>query len=213
MTMSVSSSMGAGKLACMVGVMLSGTANSASPALIDAGLRNVSPIHQTNAYPERIAGNIPKVGNTSFSAYDKWRTQLINIDPRRSSLYKTTTPIRDTSEHEYAIASLREWASLEEDWDGEGAAAPNLASLKAAERFVSLLMSTFSAPEMMLHANGVAGMMWEFDGLYGEIEFLSGDRLAYFFKSGENKHKGEMKFDGKSFPSALKAFIPTAHGA
>ncbi|WP_131667116.1 hypothetical protein [Comamonas thiooxydans] len=121
---------------------------------------------------------------------------------------KASDQLRLTTEHEHAIAELRQWAELQANWDGEEADAPRRESLEAASKFICLIMWSFKAPEPMLHANGRAGLLWDEDDFYGEIEFLDSSNLAYYFKNQQGKHKGEVIFEGNVIPDALKVLIP-----
>jgi hypothetical protein len=119
---------------------------------------------------------------------------------------------RDTTEQEHVIARIREWRSLQSNWDGEGALPPSLHSLNSASDFVCLLQPSLSVPEPMLHATGRAGLAWSAsDGSYGELEFLGERKVAYFFTNATGKHKGLFTFDGHSIPAAISALIPGAN--
>lgn len=121
---------------------------------------------------------------------------------------RASDQLRPTTEHEHAIAELRQWHDLKANWDGEGADAPRRESLEAASQLIFLIMWDFKAPEPMLHANGRAGLLWDDDDLYGEIEFLDANKLAYYFRDQQGKHKGEVIFEGNEIPDALKVLIP-----
>lgn len=118
--------------------------------------------------------------------------------------------IRKTSDHEIAISELRAWKLLLEDWDGEGALAPIQESLQNAATFIFHLPRNKVAPEPLLHSYGHAGLVWDDGSTYGEIEFLKGGTLVYFFKNGLGKHKGEMIFDKTVSIKILSSLIPNA---
>lgn len=118
--------------------------------------------------------------------------------------------VRPTTDRERLIASLRRYIGLGPNWDGEGAATPNLSSLRAASHFACALSDEVIAPEPMLHASGNAGLVWDEDELYGEIEFLPGNRAAYFFQIGQDKHKGVLQLPTVEIPAALRPLLPVA---
>lgn len=115
---------------------------------------------------------------------------------------------RLTTPREEAIGNLRGWSSLEKNWDGEGANIPNPTSLKDAEYFIDLLGKGYSIPEPMLLANGRAGLYWDEDGLYADLEFLGDGRVTYFIEHrGEGKHKGVVQFRRGEMPPVFAALL------
>ncbi|MDM0081637.1 hypothetical protein QTI17_13620 [Variovorax sp. J31P179] len=117
---------------------------------------------------------------------------------------------RATTEQEHLIASIRGLEQYKANWDGEGAAAPVISSLRAAGNFVCLLPENVEMPEPLLHASGRAGLAWSGEGSYGELEFLANGVVAYYFAVGANKHKGVVALDGASIPAALGVLLPSA---
>lgn len=115
---------------------------------------------------------------------------------------------RSTSEQEHLIAQLRTWEGLGANWDGEGASAPQLTSVRAASKFVCLLDRSSTMPEPMLHASGRAGLLWDDGATYAELEFLESGLVAYYITAKANKHKGVFEFDGRVIPEALSLLIP-----
>jgi hypothetical protein len=101
---------------------------------------------------------------------------------------------------------MRRWVELPEDWDGEGAARPSADSLHEATAFARLLPSTRPV-ELMLYANGQAGLYLRTDTLYADIEFLCDGRAAYYIESNRGKHKGVVSFDSKKMPPVLDALL------
>src|SRR5713101_6745848 len=58
---------------------------------------------------------------------------------------------RATTVQEEVIGELRESLLLKQNWDGEGAQAPNVVSIKEAVSFVRSLDDNLRLPEAMLH--------------------------------------------------------------
>jgi hypothetical protein len=95
------------------------------------------------------------------------------------------------------------------NWDGEGAKAPVISTLRAASNFVCLLPTGMEMPEPMLHASGHAGLSWSSDDFYGELEFLENGYAAYYFSRGQERHKGVFAMEVDSIPAAITALLPT----
>jgi len=116
---------------------------------------------------------------------------------------------RQTTEQEHLIATIRSLERTGENWDGEGAKAPVVTSLRAASNFVCLLPQGAEMPEPLLHASGRAGLSWGSDGYYGELEFLTNGSIAYYFARGEDRHKGVFSMKANAIPAAIAALLPS----
>jgi|GEM_PF-6571997 len=127
---------------------------------------------------------------------------------------RMASPVRDTTDQERVIAQLRAYVSLQANWDGEGAEAPNSESAHAAADFACLLSASAAIPESMLHASGRSALAWSWkDGSYGELEFYPDGKVAYYFTNNQDKHKGFVYFDRVEIPRSIKALIPTVDDA
>lgn len=115
--------------------------------------------------------------------------------------------IRPTTSQEKLVGELRSWGMLTNNWDGEGAAAPDVSSLKEAVAFIRLLDEDVTFPEPMLHASGHAGLFWKDENLYADIEFLGARRIAYYIERHGDKHKGVLKFDLQKMPAVFSALL------
>lgn len=116
---------------------------------------------------------------------------------------------RPTTVSEFVVGELRNFGLLEKNWDGEGANAPNTVSLKSAVSFVRFLAQNQPTPTPMLHSNGLAGLFWEGQGLYADLEFLDNDHVAYYVERLGGKHKGVIPFDSKQMPDLFSILIRT----
>lgn len=115
---------------------------------------------------------------------------------------------RATTTQERLIGEIRSWALFDSNWDGEGAVAPMVSSLKESVAFVRLLDNAAELPDPMLMNTGHAGLFWKTDNLYADLEFLGDGRIAYFIEQeGEGKHKGVVKFDSKKMPAVFPALL------
>jgi len=109
--------------------------------------------------------------------------------------------------YEMLIGEIRQWRLLNDNWDGEGAATPSNHSLNEAVSFVRLLSQGMPIPEPMLLASGHAGLYWNENHLYADIEFLGDGRIAYFIKRNGDKHKGVFAFNPQEMPAVFQALI------
>ena len=115
---------------------------------------------------------------------------------------------RATTAMEKLIGEIRRWALLSANWDGEGAAAPSVASLKESVAFVRLLGDARELPDPMLLSAGHVGLFWKTDKVYADLEFLGDGRIAYFIEQeGEGKHKGVVRFDSEKMPAVFPALL------
>lgn len=133
--------------------------------------------------------------------------QLATVAANIQSITMRPQGGRATTEVEKVVGDIREWSLLAADWDGEGALIPNARSLRDASLFVRLLGSGSPTPEPMLHADGNAGLFWNTAGIYADIEFLDGGRIAYFVERRGDKHKGVLSFDSKTLPAVLQTLL------
>ncbi|MGH9906866.1 MAG: hypothetical protein ACRD8U_14945 [Pyrinomonadaceae bacterium] len=139
--------------------------------------------------------------------------QATNVMPQMTSAAGIHIPTqydwsdRQTTSREKLIGEIRSWGLLTANWDGEGAAAPAIRSLKEAVSFVRLVREADMLPDAMLHASGHAGLFWKDDGLYAELEFLGDGRVAYYIENQGDKHKGVLKFDSQKLPAVFLALL------
>lgn len=126
----------------------------------------------------------------------------VNIDS-----FQFDDVVRQTSEAEKVIGEIRHWASFSENWDGEGAARPSAQSIGDAVSFLRLVADSAQLPQPMLHATGNASLFWNDNGLYADVEFLGQNKVAYFIKHNEDKHKGVISFDSEKMPAVFSALI------
>ena len=131
------------------------------------------------------------------------------VSTSASSTYPDTVDVnRPTTEREELIGVLREWRLMTENWDGEGATAPNLASIEEAVSFTNALLPDCLLPEPLLHASGRAGLYWNEADLYADLEFTGDGRITYYIEHrGKGKHKGGMTYDRAEMPAVLATLL------
>lgn len=137
----------------------------------------------------------------SFTPLTEQSTSIVANDERYEESARLTTP------HENVIGEIRQWGLLGIDWDGEGAAAPDVRSTKEAEAFIRLIDGGIPLPEPMLLASGHAALYWNDGKLYADIEFLGDERIAYFIKNNGDKHKGVLTFNSQKMPAVLQTLL------
>lgn len=121
--------------------------------------------------------------------------------------FEQTSVTRETSEQEHIIATLRRWENYQANWDHEGAKAPNIGSVRSASAFICSLDRDATMPEPMLHDSGRAGLFWESDQLYADLEFLDEGSIAYYIERGSDRHKGVVAFDKQHIPAFLEPLL------
>ena len=124
---------------------------------------------------------------------------------------------RQTTPIEIAVSQLRKWRHLKENYDGERARAPDMASLIDAESFVRAWLDLSLTPEPMLFANGRAGLFWDERGVYADLEFHGEGRLSYLVKiAGANQgqasetHRGVMQLHADRAPEIIAKLMNIA---
>ncbi len=129
----------------------------------------------------------------------------------QSSLCSPEIPSPDDgipSELEPVIAKLQSFAVLSAGWDGEGAASPSLRSIRQAIGFVRRITDLAWPPEPMLLSSGAAGLFWNDDRRYADLEFLIDGRMAYFIEVRDgSRHKGVVDLDSGVMPEPVNALI------
>ncbi|MBH3412812.1 hypothetical protein [Pseudomonas putida] len=84
-----------------------------------------------------------------------------------------------------ALSALEHYRTLEEDWDGEGAEAPNVVALGDAEFFLRTLGANIhEAPiaRPMLDNEGIPGIFWSIAEKYLSISFYGDFSLTYVYR-------------------------------
>ena len=107
------------------------------------------------------------------------------------------------------LARLRRFRTWGENWDGEGAPAPKLASLDVAVRLLSLLAYEHAVMSVGLDADS-RPMFNLRDSLYeGHIVVESSGNLSFSFSRGESDLQDgfDLAFDGHYIPLELKTAL------
>ena len=101
---------------------------------------------------------------------------------------------------------LRTFASWTVNWDGEGAAAPNLGAIETASNFLSLWSPSKVTPEIVLTHDGLPMFVIEKSGLFGEIIVNGDDTIDYFLEpvGGAPKGAEAVQYHSEAMLSILK---------
>jgi hypothetical protein len=119
----------------------------------------------------------------------------------------STQVVRPTTDREEIIGELRSYKFLANNWDGEGANKPSSTAIEEAVSFINGLSEENPNLEAMLHASGHAGLYWNGNGLYADIEFTGNGRLTYYIESGKGKHKGIIEYTKGDIPLVLATLL------
>ena len=112
---------------------------------------------------------------------------------------------------EQIIGELRDWILLDANWDGEGASYPLQASIAQTVKFVRLLSSDYYSPEPMLLSSGRAGLYWNENDLYADLEFTGNNSITYYINRAGEKYKGVVDFDMSTIPPLFRTLLQLAH--
>lgn len=101
-----------------------------------------------------------------------------------------------------ALESFQLYKELELNWDGDGALAPDISRIAAAEYYLRILGSNVrDLPEAspMLDQDGIPGIFWDTGECYLSVSFYDADSLTYVFR---NRNTGESSIETISLSSA-----------
>jgi hypothetical protein len=107
--------------------------------------------------------------------------------------------VRPSVDNSSAILNrLRTFKGWTKNWDGEGAASPNLAAIETASNFLSLWSPKKTKPEITLSHDGLPMFVIANPRLFGEIIVNADDTVDYFFEPLNRDAVGEESVQYKS---------------
>lgn len=111
-----------------------------------------------------------------------------------------------------AASAFEHYRTLEEDWDGEGAEAPNSLALDDAEFFLRTLGANIhEAPiaRPMLDNEGIPGIFWSIGEKYLSISFYGDFSLTYVYRDrgSDTNEAATVALDSPKDISKLLEFI------
>lgn len=164
------------------------------PASIDPGVK------PTESIPDW------QIGTTAYSFYLSPKSELLTRPHIETDRIYNSDSSRPTTNKEKIIGEIRGFSSLAANWDGEGALKPRPESIRDAVSFLMLMEDHALLPESVLHVSGNVALFWNReDFLYADIEFLGGNKIAYFIKLNQDRHKGVISFDSEQIPAVFPA--------
>lgn len=109
-----------------------------------------------------------------------------------------------------ALQRLRMFSTWKENWDAEGAPAPDLDAIEAASNLLGFMKSYQIDPTAMLDAFGKPMFLFNLQGVEAEINLTTGDELDYLFvpqQPGEELVEVGVPFDKTSMPASLDEIL------
>lgn len=129
------------------------------------------------------------------------------LDTRLNNTSKEPVEVRPSVDNSSVILNrLRTFKGWAKNWDGEGAASPNLAAIETASNFLSLWSPRKTKPEITLTHDGLPMFVITNSRLFGEIIVNGDDTVDYFFEPLNQKHIGEeaVQYKSESMLNILK---------
>lgn len=154
--------------------------------------------------PYRVPANDPSVQEDGALRNVFTAERVLNEVPGRRLIEVPSVQATDRN-----LARLRRFRTWGENWDGEGAPAPDAASLNVAVRLLSLLAHEHAVLSVGLDADS-RPMFNLRDSLYeGHIVVEAGGELSFSFSRGESEVMDDfdLAFDGRSIPATLKSAL------
>jgi hypothetical protein len=131
----------------------------------------------------------------------------VKLDTRLSNSSKEPVEVRPSVDNSSAILNrLRTFKGWTKNWDGEGAASPNLAAIETASKFLSLWSPKRTKPEITLTHDGLPMFVIADFRLFGEIIVNSDDTIDYFFEPLSKEPIGDeaVQYKSEAMLSILK---------
>ncbi len=121
------------------------------------------------------------------------------IDARLDNTSKEPVKVRPSVDNSSVILNrLRTFKDWTKNWDGEGAASPNLAAIETASNFLSLWSPKKTKPEITLTHDGLPMFVIANSQLFGEVIVNGDDTVDYFFEPLSDDPIGEEAVEYKS---------------
>lgn len=129
------------------------------------------------------------------------------LDTRLNNTSKEPVEVRPSVDNSSVILNrLRTFKGWTKNWDGEGAASPNLAAIETASNFLSLWSPRKTKPEITLTHDGLPMFVITNSRLFGEIIVNGDDTVDYFFEPLNQELIGEeaVQYKSESMLNILK---------
>ncbi|MDE0101794.1 MAG: hypothetical protein OXN89_05390 [Bryobacterales bacterium] len=111
------------------------------------------------------------------------QTDFVSPPPKPSMVHDVPTlATRDRLSKEEADlrAEIQAYASLTDNWDGEGAAAPPAQAVRDAIEFLGGRPDGIPLPLPEVASIGDVGIYWDEDGIFAEVQFGGDQAYSYY---------------------------------
>ncbi len=171
-----------------------------------AELIRADAIKQLQERVEDCQFNAKKPTETTLEEYtnrtmdDDWSEYYYLFDPSKGWKFRSYNQHRWFNLKKAVVS--REIADIieecsEPDWDGHGAYAIDLQSVKHARSFLVKLPETISLPDLGAEPNGDLGMTWRKNGYHVGIGIDKLGVIAWGGTTPTGRAHGEVRFDGE----------------
>jgi hypothetical protein len=167
------------RLATMLGVAAVGAATLTQPATQAVDWLNVGPAVAIASPSDLNSSIVPTYVETGATAV---KTDLEPV------FRNIALPIDRLTQAKNEISS---YATLQDDWDGNGASSPDSSHLFDAAAFLDRLPGGIAIPTPMIGSSGEIGLYWDVPSFYADIAFEGNGALSIFVK---NKRTAGEKF-------------------
>lgn len=98
---------------------------------------------------------------------------------------------------------------LTKSWAGRNTILPSSVAIQNSLRFIDLLPSSGTLPEVSVAADGEVNFFWDSEGVFIDVGLFSDDKIYYYINVdaiGVDEDGAEI-FNGKSLPIPLESVI------
>lgn len=130
-----------------------------------------------------------------------------NVDVPLVNSSKVPVEVKPSVDNKSAILNrLRTFKSWGKNWDGEGAATPNLLAIETASNFLSVWSPKKAKPEITLTSDGYPMFVIANSRLFGEIIVNGNGTVDYFFEPLGRELIGEesVQYNSQAMLNILK---------
>jgi hypothetical protein len=122
--------------------------------------------------------------------------------PNIQSISGALKDVSKATQADKVVSQLIRFRNYSANWDGHGAAKPDINSLEFASRFIRKLAPESIIPRAALHADGLAILFWNTPDKYAELEFMENGRINYYARIGELEWSDDFG-DNEPLPQGL----------
>ena len=104
---------------------------------------------------------------------------------------------------------VKSFETLNEDWAGRNTILPSFVTIQNSLRFVDLLPSEVTLPEVSVAGDGEVNFYWNFQGVFIDVGLFVDNKIYYYIDVdtiGIDEDGAEI-FDDQSLPASLEFAI------